>query len=258
MPKPTVLACTLAVCGAAVAVGLSAAPASAASADLQYTCDWGIGDAEGTGDPATASWDSGIADDLEVPVGTSVDLDPYSGTVTLPDAFVAELRAQDRTELSGGGLQLTVVEETEEPIVIDLAFETTPVPADGPMVLELEGVDADPIEATEPGTYTLLASDFIIGSDLDENLGLLCEMTDEGDATIDAFEAVGEPTETPTATVAPTVTVTATPVRPALVQTDVAEGTPSGGTGGLALAGGAAALLAVAGRLAVRRAPRRH
>lgn len=260
MPKPTVLACTLAVCGAAVAVGLSAAPASAASADLQYTCEWSVDDGDGggpagEGDPATAGWDSGIADDLVVPVGTSVPLDPYTGTITLPEPFVEALRAQDRTELAGGGLQLTVIEESDEPFVIELTFESTPVPAEGPMTVEVEGIDEEEIEATEPGTYTLLASDFFLFSGDDENTGMGCELTDEGDATIDAFEAVEEE---PTETVAPTVTVTATPVRPALVQTDVAEGTPAGNAGGLVLAGGAAAMLALAGRFAVRRAPRRH
>ncbi len=265
MPKPTALACTLAVCGAAVAVGLSAAPASAASADLEYTCEWGVSDGDGggptgEGDAASASWDSGIEDGLIVPVGTSVPLDPYSGTITLPAEFVDALRAQDRTELTGGGVHFTVIEESDEPFFVEFSFETTPIPADGPMVVEVEGIDEDEINATEPGTYTLLAQDFFLfsGDDNDET-GMGCEMTDEGDPTIDAFEAVGEePTEEPTETVAPTVTVTATPVRPALVQTDVAEGTPAGNAGGLALAGGAAAMLALAGRLAVRRAPRRH
>ena len=131
MPKPTALACTLAVCGAVVAVGLSAAPASAASADLGYTCEWSVDDGDGGGpagesDPATASWDSGIEDDLVVPVGTSVPLDPYTGTITLPEAFVDALRAQDRTELAGGGLQLTVIEESDEPFVIELSSAPPP------------------------------------------------------------------------------------------------------------------------------------
>ncbi|MBM6399964.1 hypothetical protein [Phycicoccus sonneratiae] len=261
MSKPTVLAGTLALCGAAALVGLSATPAAAASRDLAYSCDWGVDDGdggvEGSGDAASATWDSGIADDLVVATGTSVPLSPYTGTITLPTPFVDALRAQERPDLAGGGFHLVVVDESEQAFDLELLYGPTAVPAEGPMTLQVEGLDEVSVDTPEPGTYTLVTADFQLFVEEDENTGLACELTDEGDPTIDAFEAVGEaPTTTPPATTAPAVAPS--PIRPALVQTDAAEGGSSGGHG-LAWVGGALSLALAAGlRHVVRRAPRRH
>lgn len=256
MPKPSALACAVAVGGALVAAGLSAAPAAAASGDLAYSCQWGVDTAEGT-DPGTASWDTAITDGLVVDTGSSVEVAPYGGTITLPDAFVDALRTSERTRLAGGSLLTTVIGETEEPEQLELVFEPTRVPAEGPMVLEADGIDEAVIRADDPGTYTLLADSFYVFVEEDDDVGLRCTFDGEGDPVVDRFQAVGDPvTEEPTATARPTSV--ASPVRPTLVQTDVAEGTPDGSAGGPLLAAGAAVLLGWAGRRALRRAPRRH
>ncbi|QIM22832.1 hypothetical protein G7075_19665 [Phycicoccus sp. HDW14] len=256
MPRPSALACALAVGCALAAAGLSAAPASAASGDLAYSCEWGVDATEGT-DPGTASWDTAVADDLVVDTGTSVEIAPYSGTITLPDAFVAALRTSGRTRLAGGTLLATGIAETDEPQQLELGYGPVPIPAEGPVVLDVDGIDEAVIQADDPGTYTLLADSFYVFVEEDVNVGLRCTFDGEGDPVVDRFRAVGDPvTEEPTDTTAPTAV--ASPVRPALVQTDVAEGTPGGSTGGPLLAAGAAVLLGLAGRRALRRAPRRH
>ncbi len=236
------------------ALSLTGGPASAASAALAYSCDYGVGEVEGTGD-ATATWDSAITDGLTVPVGTQVALDPYTGTVVLPDAFVEELRTQGVVELTGGGLQLTFLDETGEPIVIELGFPATPVPAAGPMTLEVSGVDAGFLDAADPGSYTIVADDFILATD-DETTGMYCTLTDEGDPTIDSFTALAPtPTATPT-TSAPTTSPTA--VRPVLVQTDTVERAGDSPTG-LVAGGLLTGSLAVGALLAARRSSaRRH
>jgi len=238
------------------ALTLAGGTASAASAALSYSCDYGVGDVEGTGD-ATATWDTAITDGLVVPVGTQVDLDPYTGTVDLPDGFVDELRAQEATELSGGGLHLTFLDETGEPIVIELVFAATAVPEVGPMTLELTGVDAGFLDAVDPGPYTIVADDFLLVTD-DESSGMYCILTDEGDPTIDAFTAVAP---SPSATATPTTSTPAaspTAVRPVLVQTDAVDasrGSSTGLVGGALLAGS----IVVGGLVAGRRASsRRH
>ncbi|MBM6405563.1 hypothetical protein JQN72_15060 [Phycicoccus sp. CSK15P-2] len=245
MRRSTALVRPAVVGGTTLALaGLVSPFATAASADLEYSCEYGVDTTEGTGD-ATASWDSGIADGLVVEVGDSVSLDPYTGTVELPTGFVDALRDSGRTELGGGGLQLTVLEESDEPFIIELVFDSTPVPASGPMTLDLSGVDPEDIEATEAGTYTLVANDFFLSDD-DDTAGMYCELVDNGDATIDSFTAQAAPGPTVTVTPTPTVTVTASPVRPVLVQTDAAGAGPSllpaaAGAGLLVLAGGVAA-----------------
>ncbi len=81
--------------GAALfAAALTLSPAQAASADLSYECEFRHSDTTSPAGPATASFDSGIGTGLVVPVGTEVSIDPFTGSVTLPDAFTALLRDQ--------------------------------------------------------------------------------------------------------------------------------------------------------------------
>lgn len=240
---------------ALLAAALMVPSASAASAELSYSCDYGVGETTDSGD-ATASFDSGIGEGLVVEVGDEVSIDPFTGDVTTPEGFADALRDDNIAEIEGSGLMLTLIDETGDPYVVDLTFATTPVPGEGPLVLHVTGT-GDPIIAAE-GTNTLVADVFYLftGTDEDEpELELVCELTDEGDTAIDAFEA--------TAAATPTVTVTAsasaTPTRPAVVQTDFADDEESSALP-LALGGG---LLAGAGALLARHgharaASRRH
>ena len=126
------------------------------------------------------------------------------------------------------------------------------------MVLQVEGEGGD-IVPEEAGTQTLLAGDFILFVDTGEegpDAGMFCELTDEGDTTIDAFDvtAAASPTVTPSAE------PTATAERPVVVQTDFAgddraSALPLVLGGGLLAAGGAAL---VAGRARARATSRRH
>ena len=239
---------------ALLAAALTVTSASAASAELDYSCEYFIGQTEDTGD-ATASFDSGIGEDLVVEVGDEVSIDPFTGEITLPSGFVDGLRDAEYSEIAGGGLMLTLLDETGEEYVVELSFDTTDVPAEGPMVLDVSG-EGDPIVAAEVGTNTLVADAFFLFVDTGEEgdeVGLFCELTDEGDVSIDAFEA--------TAAAAPTTTVTTTasPVRPVVVQTDFAEdrATALPLLAGAGLAAATVAVVAV-GRSARRETTRRH
>ena len=241
---------------ALLAAALTITSASAASAELSYSCDYGVGDTEDTGD-ATAVFDSGIGDDLVVEVGDEVSIDPFTGEITLPEGFTDALRSNELAEIEGGGLMLTLLDETDEEYVVELTFAATAVPAEGPLVLDVTG-EGDPVVATEVGTNTLVADDFFLDVDTGEEgplVGMYCTLTDEGDVSIDAFEATAAATPTTTTTTAPT----ATPVRPAVVQTDFAGDDRS--TALPLLAGGglaAAAVALVVGRGARRGTTRRH
>ena len=76
---------------ALLAVALTITSAQAASGDLSYSCDYGVDTDEGSGS-ATASFDSAIGDDVVVEVGDDVSLDPFTGSVTVPDGFTDLLR----------------------------------------------------------------------------------------------------------------------------------------------------------------------
>ena len=107
--------------GAALfAAALTLSPAQAASADLSYECDFLTANSDTTtpAGPATASFDSGIGTGLVVPVGTEVSIDPFTGSVTLPDAFTARLRDQALASIDGGGLTLTLIDETQDPYLV--------------------------------------------------------------------------------------------------------------------------------------------
>ena len=252
--------------GAALLVAaLSVTAASAASAELSYSCDYGVGDTEDTGD-GSARFDSGIGEGLVVEVGDEVSIDPFTGELTLPEGFTDALRSAGVEEVDGArdaetgesaGLLLTFLDESEEEYVVELSFDTTPVPAEGPLVLEVSG-EGGSVFAAVVGTNTLVASDFLLQVFTGEEgpqAGMFCLLTDEGDVSIDAFEATAAATPTTTTT----VTTTATPVRPVVVQTDFAGDDRS--TALPLLAGGglaAAAVALVAGRGARRDTTRRH
>ena len=274
--------------GAALfAAALTLSPAQAASADLSYECEFlTTSDTTTPAGPATASFDSGIGTGLVVPVGTEVSIDPFTGSVTLPDAFTARLRDQALASIDGGGLTLTLIDETQDPYLVELTFGPEDVPAAGPMTIHVTG-QGDPIVASQAGTNTLVASDFLLAVDpgplgsvptssptatvptgpptsptptsspapsgpaapLDLAIG--CTLVDEGDITIDSFEATAAPTPTVT------VTATASPVRPVVVQTDFAG---DGGPSALPLVLGGALVVGV-GAVATGRArssSRRH
>lgn len=243
--------------GAALLVaGLAATSASAESADLSYSCFYGVGQSEGSGS-ATATFDSGIGDGLVVEVGDEVELDPFTGSITVPQGFTDDLRSNEYSEIDGGGFVITLVDESGEEFVVQVSFPATPVPAEGPLTLQLTGQDEDAVVAEE-GTNTLIASDVFLVVDTgsqEPEVGMYCELTDEGDVSIDAFEATAAATPTTTVTASPT----ASPVRPVVVQTDFAgEGRstalPLLAGGGLA----AASLALVVGRGARRGTARRH
>lgn len=246
---------------ALLAAVLTVTSASAASAELSYSCDFGVGDTEDTGD-ASARFDSSIGEGLVVEVGDEVSIDPFSGQITVPEAFTAALRDAGVEEVDGAraadtgdarGLLLTLIDEAEEEYVVELSFGTTPVPDEGPLVLQVSG-EGGSVFAGVVGTNTLVASDFVLelGTGVEgPDAGMYCSLTDEGDITIDAFEATAAPT--------PTLSPTATPTRPAVVQTDFAGDDRSTAVPLLAGGGLAAAAVALAvGHGARRGSSRRH
>ena len=240
---------------ALLAAALTVTSAQAASADLTYSCDYGFDDAQGTGS-ATASFDSAIGDDVVVEVGEDVSLDPFTGSVTLPDEFTALLRQNELSSIAGGGITFTLIDETGDEYDVFFDFGPEDVPGEGPMTLALDG-EGDVVTPTEAGTHTLVAGDFVLFVDTGEtgpDVGMFCELTDEGDIAIDSFEAVAAATPT----TAPTES--ANPVRPVVVQTDFAGEDRSTALplvlGGGLLAVGTGAV--VTGRARARAASRRH
>jgi len=245
---------------ALLAAALTITSAQAASGDLSYSCDYGVDTDEGSGS-ATASFDSAIGDDVVVEVGDDVSLDPFTGSVTIPDGFTDLLRQHQMEEIQGGGLTFTLIDETGDDYDVFFEFGPEDVPGEGSMTLSLDGEGGD-VTPEDPGTHTLLAGDFVLFVDSGDggpDVGMYCEITDEGDTTIDAFEAVAATTSpTTTPTVAPTES--AAPVRPVVVQTDFAgehhaSALPLVLGGGL-LAAGTGTLVATRAR--VRSGARRH
>src|SRR5690242_14682046 len=89
--------------GIALLTAVTTAPIAAAeSRELEYSCgfglDFGEGGPEGEGD-STAQWDTAISDGLTVNAGTEVTLDPFTGTIDLPEEFVDLLRDEDITSI---------------------------------------------------------------------------------------------------------------------------------------------------------------
>lgn len=247
---------------ALLAAVLTTTSASAASAELAYSCDYGVGETEGAG-AATATWDSSIGEGVVTELGRDVSIDPFAGTITLPEGFTQALRDAGIDEVDGQrpastgearGLLLTLVDGSDEEYPVELSFGTVPVPAEGPLVLEVVG-EGGSVLPVEVGTTTLLASDFVLTvgtGDEGPEAGMSCTLTDEGDVSIDAFEVTAAPT--------PTVTVseTASPQRPDVVQTDFAG--DDGSSAAPLLLGGVAAgaVVALVARGTRRGSTRRH
>jgi len=242
---------TAALLGVAALTGTSAA---ADSGEVEYSCEFGVADPadpDGPGDrgegTTTASFDTGIPDGLAVDVGDRVDLDPFSGTITLPEAFVTMLRESGVTSIEGGGGEtiLLVDPSDEEPFAF-FEFGPSEIPEQGALDLAVEG-DADRVRPRDAGVHRVLLTDFGLFLDTGVDLpgaDMSCRADD--DVVVDTFEARSTP--------APTVTVTAAPpVRPVVVQTDFAE--RDGASPAPALAAGALLTLA-AGAVGVGRARR--
>jgi hypothetical protein len=206
---------------ALVAFGVTDGSAFAASGPMQYSCTYVLPGVEGSGS-ATATFDTGIEEGLTVDVGDEVSLNPVTGSVTLPAEFVDALRVAEIAQIGGGGDLLIMVNETESSAFGGLTFAPTPVPAEGPIALQITG-DSQPVEATAPGTNTITLVNFGLvddsSGDVEENLlAVFCDLVDEGDVAVDSFEAVASAVVTPTVTT-PAAT---TPRRPVVVQTDFA------------------------------------
>ncbi len=243
--------CALVTAALLGVVALTGTPAAADSGEVEYSCDFGVPDpaepdgpgirGEGT---TTASFDTAIPDGLVVDVGDRVDLDPFTGTITLPEAFVTMLREAGLTTIGGGGDTELLVDPTDDPLFAFFEFAPTELPDQGALTVAVEG-GADRFRPREAGAFSILLTGFFISTGVDELGGdMVCQADD--DVVVDTFEARATPT--------PTVTVTAAPpVRPVVVQTDFAgrdDASPAP-----ALAAGALLTLA-AGAVGVGRARR--
>lgn len=263
MTRSTSLSTILVAAGLTLAgIAFSAGPASAVSAPIPYSCTFDVAGARGTGS-ATATWDSAIPDGgTSTPAWTPVPLDPYTGTVTVPDGFVAALRTEGVTELVGGGSHEVHWDLVGAPELVELRYPATGVPASGPMTIGLTGVDAGSFSHSDAETYLLIADDFSLSSD-DGTVTMSCATTDSREVTrvIDSVTvtlgpAPTSPAPTTTATTGPTSSVSpsvsASPVRPTLVQTDQ----PRSGTGALPVLGLGLGAVALGGGLVAARTVR--
>jgi hypothetical protein len=247
---------------ALVTAAVTATSAGAASEEVDFFCEFGVGEVGGEGTGA-ASFDTGIPDGLVVDVGTRVSLDPFTGSITFPEEFVTLLREAGLTSVQGGGETILLVDTTDDELFATFEFGPTEVPEEGTLTVEVEG-DADRFRPLEAGVHSILGFDFGLfvdtGGEDEPGAGMFCETADGEDVVIDTLEAVAAATVTPTATVTATATTTATAVRPVVVQTDFAdEGRPAVPP---ALAAGALLALAAgavgAGRRRHASAGRRH
>lgn len=232
---------------ALLAAATTVSIASAESRDLEYACQFGLemGEDEGTegSGGTTARFDSAIGSAVVVTTGDRVALDPFTGSIGLPDDFLQMVRDAQIEQIEGGGVTFMVVDESGEEVVVEMGFPETAVPATGPLVLELTGEDVPEVTAEE-GTNTLLAGDIIVGfGEETYSGGMFCELVDEGDTAVDSFVAEGA-APSPTVTASPT----ASPVRPVVVQTDFADDGSAAGT----LLAGAGLVTAGAGAVALR------
>ena len=67
-----------------------------------------------------------------VDVGDRVDLDPFTGTITLPEAFVTMLRESGVTSIEGGGGEtILLVDPTDEEPFAFFEFGPSELPEQG-------------------------------------------------------------------------------------------------------------------------------
>ena len=210
---------TAALLGVAALTGTSAA---ADSGEVEYSCEFGVADPadpDGPGErgegTTTASFDTAIPDGLVVDVGDRVDLDPFTGTITLPEAFVTMLRdpGSPRSRAAGARRFCWSTRPTRSRSRSSSSARASS--RTGSPHLAVEG-DADRVRPRDAGVHSILLTDFGLfldtGVDL-QGADMSCRADD--DVVVDTFGARATP--------APTVTVTAAPpVRPVVVQTDFA------------------------------------
>jgi hypothetical protein len=239
------------VAGAAIVAAAWGPPwAQAASGEIDYTCDYSVGETVGTG-VATATFDSGVKDGLVVPVGQRVSLDPMTGSITLPEGFTDALRSTGLTSIRGSATIFLGIKETGDKLdEARLAFDAA-VPAEGPFTVQVSG-EIGEYQPQKAGTYTLMTgSDLFFYTDPEGpfgDSGVTCGPEGGPGTAIDTFTATGAATATTT------VTATASPERPTVVQTDFAGEPPTMpvplvvGVGLLGLTGAAVGAAAAAGR----------
>ena len=243
--------------GAALVAGVFAAPgAQAVSDEIRYTCDYSVGERVGTGS-VTATFDSGVVDGLVVTAGEFVSLDPITGSVTLPQEFTDALRQDGLTSIRGAGSIFLGIQEPADKLGEATFQFDADIPAEGPFTVPVSGQIGE-YQPQKAGTYTLVTGAelffFLDPEGPDGDSGLTCTPDGGGDTAIDVFTATAATTPTRT------VTTTASPVRPVVVQTDFAGEGPALplplalGVGVIGLAGLAAGVT----RVARRPGPRRH
>lgn len=242
---------TAVVGGAAfAAVAWGAPSAQAGSEEITYSCDYSVGETVGTG-VATATFDSGVKDGLVVPVGQWVSLDPLTGSITLPEGFTDALRTAGLTAIRGSATVFLGIKETGDKLgEATLVFDAA-VPAEGPFTVQVSG-EAGDYRPQKAGTHTLVTgSDLFFYTDPEGpygDSGVTCGPEGGPGTAIDTFTATGAATATVM------VTATASPERPAVVQTDFAGEAPTMpvplivGVGLLGLTGVAVGATGVAGR----------
>ena len=208
---------------------------------------------------ATATFDSAIEDGARVVAGTSVELEPVSGTFTLSPEIGDALRELEIPDAVGGAFVFTSIEETGLERGVEFYFDSVTIPASGEVTLSSEDGFTEAFRAHAPGTYTYVAGDFdlFVGTEEGETAafaGISCVLDEDQDPTIDQVVATAASTPTPTPT--PT-TPPAGPVRPDVVQTDVAQPTSPTWLPLAATGVGSVLVLGAASRLTRRSARRR-
>lgn len=252
---------------ALLAAGGTASAAQAASGDLSYTCDVRIGPGAPTEftTTLTARLDFPVPDDgtYAAPVGSTLVLNPMTGTVLLPEQVVDLLRDQSVAEVVGSGrLHAEITAAPADTITpIDLALPATAVPEQGPLTMPLRNDDPGIATNVRQGENVLVAPRIFItlspsDNGVAEGVALECTLVEGGDIAIDRLTG----TVTPSATASADPSPTATPVRPVVVQTDFAG---DDGSSGLPVVVVGAVLAMAGGVLVVRRgrapsATRRH
>ena len=237
---------------------LPPAPAEAASAELEYACQYGVHGSVGDGTEgegtATASFDTGIPDGLVVEVSELVSLDPFTGTIVLPDGLTQLLREQQLVSVGGNGQMVVGHQPSGYDVELSYTFSEVAVPATGTLSLDVE-FRATSILAF-PGSNRILADSFYLFLDggVQAEGGANCAPVPGVLTTIDTFTGS---TATRTTASAP---ARETPIRPVLVQTDFADEDRAMGAPGLVAAGFATLALALFGlaRGRGRTASRRH
>lgn len=283
MPASILRRATFAAASATIAgLGvLAASPASAVSAELDYTCTfYGFPEGldEGELDPeerklvdaakegevpldelaaelpeiieieglaATAAFDSAIADGATTTPGSTVELEPVAGTVVLSAEIRAEVRKLGITEGFAGALLWAEIEETSAERETEFFFDEVSIPESGSLALSTEDGVAEAFRANAAGTFTYAAGDFeLFIAPADEESAVFAGVgcTPNDDQDLRIDQIVAVGATTP----APT---TPEPVRPGVVQTDAAQPISptwlplaAAGVGSIVLAGAASRL----------------